>query len=276
MPPASSLRNPSTGPSLRCIALIPARYASTRLPGKALADIAGRPMIAHVYARAAASTLISDVIVATDDERIREAVERCGGTARLTKATHRSGTDRLAELASALDCDVIVNVQGDEPLLDPRMIDDLIAPLAANPDVPMSTLRRPITNAHDWTSPDVVKVVVDQHDFALYFSRSPIPFDARRPRSAGPVHDAAASPSMGHKHIGLYAYRREFLLTLAALPPTRLEQLESLEQLRALEHGYRIQVPETAFDSVGVDTPADLERVRRLMAVAETSGHDER
>jgi len=213
-------------------------------------------MIEHVYRRAAASRAVTSVIVATDDERIRHAVTAFGGDARLTKSTHRTGTERLAELAVDLDCDVIVNVQGDEPLLEPGMIDEVVAALDADRDVMMATLRRPIQDAATMASPHVTKVVVDRRDFALYFSRAPIPF----------TRDGAEGVAAPCKHIGLYAYRRAFLLTLAALPPTPLERAESLEQLRALEHGYRIKTPETIHDSIGVDTPDDLERVRRLLA----------
>lgn len=213
-------------------------------------------MIEHVYRRAAASAAVRSVIVATDDERIRQAVAAFGGQARLTKTTHRSGMERLAELAADLACDVVVNVQGDEPLLEPRMIDEVVAALAADPDTMMATLRRPIRDAAALASPHVTKVVVDRHDFALYFSRAPIPF----------IRDHPEDQPTASKHIGLYAYRRTFLLALAALPPTPLEQAESLEQLRALEHGYRIKTPATQHDSIGVDTPDDLDRVRRLLA----------
>ncbi len=254
--PASTLRLSSTGSALHSIAVIPARYASTRFPGKPLADIDGHPMIEHVYRRAAASGSVQGVLVATDDERIQRAVEAFGGEARLTRPTHRSGTERLAEIAEHLTCDVVVNVQGDEPLLAPGMIDEVVAPLAADPDLVMATLRRPLPSSDDLASPHVVKVVVDRNDFALYFSRAPIPYG----------RDGASRPAS--KHIGLYAYRRTFLLTLAGLPPTPLEEAESLEQLRALEHGYRIKAPATVHDSVGVDTPEDLERVRRLVATA--------
>lgn len=210
-------------------------------------------MIEHVYRRAAASTAVRRVLVATDDARILRAVEAFGGEAQLTGTAHRSGTERLAEIAATLTCDIVVNVQGDEPLLAPGMIDEVVAPFATDPDLLMTTLRRPVSDAADLASRHVVKVVVDQQDFALYFSRAPIPFGA----AGGP----AAS-----KHIGIYAYRRAFLLTLAGLPPTPLEQTEQLEQLRALEHGYRIKAPATIHDSIGVDTPEDLERVRRVVA----------
>ena len=212
-------------------------------------------MIEHVYRRTAAASTVAEVIVATDDARIASAVEAFGGTVRMTRASHASGTDRLAEVAESLTCDIMVNVQGDEPLIEPGMIDEAVAPLGADPAIDMGSLRRAIEDPADLSNPDVVKVVVDRHDFALYFSRSPVPH--RRPDGA---------EARAFKHIGLYAYRRSFLIRLAGLPTTPLEQSERLEQLRALEHGYRIKVVETAFDSIGVDTPADLERVRRLVA----------
>jgi 3-deoxy-manno-octulosonate cytidylyltransferase (CMP-KDO synthetase) len=224
------------------------------LPGKALADIGGRPMIEHVYRRAAAALSISSVLVATDDDRILEAVRSFGGAACMTSADHQSGTDRLAEVASDLACDIIVNVQGDEPLIEPAMIDEAIEPLLVDPLVVMSTLRRRIENPADLQNPNVTKVVVDRDGYALYFSRAPIPF----------VREGAP-PAAAWRHIGLYVYRRDCLLQLAGLPPTELERSESLEQLRALENGIRILAVETKFDSIGVDTPEDLERVRRLV-----------
>jgi 3-deoxy-manno-octulosonate cytidylyltransferase (CMP-KDO synthetase) len=211
-------------------------------------------MIEHVYRRAAAARSVSAVLVATDDRRVADAVEAFGGEARMTRPTHRTGTERLAEVAESLDCDLVVNVQGDEPLIDPRMIDQAVAPLAADAALPMSTLRRAIKDSAELASPHVVKVVVDRQDRALYFSRAPIP--ARR--------DAGAT-TPAFKHIGLYVYRRDFLLRLAALPPTPLEQAELLEQLRALEHGFPIVALETVFDSIGVDTPDDLDRVRAIL-----------
>jgi 3-deoxy-manno-octulosonate cytidylyltransferase (CMP-KDO synthetase) len=217
-------------------------------------------MIELVYRRTAAARTISSVIVATDDERIFRAVERFGGTARMTSPSHVSGTDRLAEVAAGLDCDIVVNVQGDEPLIEPQMIDEAIAPFAADPALMMSTLRRRIADPAELHNPNVTKVVVDRDGYALYFSRAPIPF----------VRDGSpAAPAW--RHVGLYAYRRACLLHLAGLPPTALEQSEALEQLRALEHGIRIKAMETAFDSIGVDTPEDLDRVRRLVtAVVRT------
>lgn len=255
MPVAVPPEQTTSSPSLSVAVIIPARYASSRFPGKPLALLDGAPMIEHVYRRAAAARATTTTIVATDDERIRRAVEAFGGRVQMTRADHATGTDRLAEVARGLDCDVVVNVQGDEPLLDPRTIDDVVAPLAADPSLQMATVRRPI-DASDWHNPNIVKVVVDQQDHALYFSRAALPY--ARETASGVAEGA-------HRHIGLYAYRRTFLLTFASLPQTPLERAERLEQLRGLEHGYRIKAVETAFDSIGVDTPEDLERVRALL-----------
>jgi 3-deoxy-manno-octulosonate cytidylyltransferase (CMP-KDO synthetase) len=212
-------------------------------------------MIEHVYRRTAAARSIASVIVATDDERIHRAVRAFGGESRMTSAAHQSGTDRIAEVAAGLQCDLIVNVQGDEPLIEPAMIDEAVAPFAGNPALMMSTLRRRIEDDADTQNPNVTKVVVDREEFALYFSRAPIPFVRR---------DCPPAPAW--RHVGLYVYRRECLLRLAALPPTAMERSEALEQLRALEHGIRIKAVETVFDSIGVDTPEDLERVRSLLS----------
>ena len=255
VPPVSNTGPSSFQDPVSAVAIIPARFESTRLPGKPLAEIAGRPMVEHVYRRAAAARNIARVIVATDDERVAAAVTRFGGEAVMTSPAHQSGTDRLAEVARGLDADIVVNVQGDEPLIEPAMIDDAIAPLAADRAVEMSTLRRRIDDPRELDDPNVVKVVVDRDGCALYFSRAPIPF-LRAPQAA---RDA-------WRHVGLYVYRRDCLLRLASLPVTALERAEALEQLRALEHGIRIRVIETTYDTIGVDTPADLERVRRLAA----------
>lgn len=214
-------------------------------------------MIEHVYRRAAASPAVDAVVVATDDGRVLEAVEAFGGLAVMTRADHRSGSDRLAEVASALACELVVNVQGDEPLLAPEMIGEAVAPLVADPTILMGTLGRPLDDPANLADPNVVKVVTDCQGFALYFSRAPIPYT----RGAGGGVEASGAL----KHIGLYVYRRTFLLEFAVLPPTPLELRESLEQLRALEHGVRIRTVITTHDSVGVDTPANLNRVRRLV-----------
>ena len=236
------------------IVVIPARYQSTRFPGKPLADIAGRPMIEHVYARASEVPGVSAVIVATDDERIATAVTQFGGQVRMTRSTHRSGLERVAEVAADLTCDIVVNVQGDEPLLEPGMVTDVVRAIDTDDTVRMSTLRKQISNPGDTHNPNVVKVVVDPRGDALYFSRAGVPF----------VYDPA-TPTF--RHIGIYAYRRSFACELAALPTTPLELAESLEQLRALEHGFSIRVVETQYDSIGVDTPEDLERVRLRMTI---------
>jgi 3-deoxy-manno-octulosonate cytidylyltransferase (CMP-KDO synthetase) len=266
----------SQGP--RVLVVIPARYNSTRFPGKALADLGGRPMIEHVYRRAAAANRVDAVIVATDDARIAEAVERFGGTVCMTRADHRSGTDRIAEAVAPWSCTFVVNVQGDEPLIDPRAIDAVLTPLEADPSIGMSTARQRITDPDDYDNRDVVKVVVAANGDALYFSRAPLPYirtDAAEgpTRSRHPIDQAIVvagvrRPVPVHKHVGLYGFRRDFLLTFAGLPPTPLEVAESLEQLRALEHGFRIRTVEIAYDSIGVDTPEDLERVRQQLAPA--------
>jgi 3-deoxy-manno-octulosonate cytidylyltransferase (CMP-KDO synthetase) len=209
-------------------------------------------MIEHVYRRAADARSVSSIMVATDDERIASAVRAFGGDVRMTSPAHQSGTDRIAEVARSLACDLIVNVQGDEPLLEPAMIDEAVSAFDGNPSLAMSTLRRRIEDPAELQNPNVTKVVVDRDDYALYFSRAPIPHV--RP---------GATPADAWRHIGLYVYRRDCLLRLASLPATALEQSEALEQLRALEHGIRIKALETQYDSVGVDTPDDLERVRQ-------------
>ena len=218
-------------------------------------------MIEHVYRRATRSRAVSRVIVATDDLRIVAAVRRFGGEVRLTRPDHPSGTDRLAEVASTLDCDVVVNVQGDEPLIDPGAIDEVVAPFTTDPGVQVTTLYRRITNQAELANPNIVKLALDRAGFALYFSRAPIPY-LRDPRGGWPPL---------YRHIGLYGYRRSALMVLAALEPTPLERAESLEQLRALEHGIRVKAIETSYDSIGVDTPDDLEHVRRLLT-APASG----
>ena len=257
--PFGSTRSPA-----RIIAVIPARFESTRLPGKPLVEIAGRSMVEHVYRRAAAARGVDAVIVATDDERVAEAVRAFGGVARLTRASHTSGTDRVAEVAADLECDIVLNVQGDEPLVEPALIEQVVGPLVADRAVDMSTACCAMTDPADLLNPNVVKVVTDLQGRALYFSRSPIP------HVRGGLAPSLASPI--RKHVGLYGYRRSFLLTLSALPQTPLELLESLEQLRALEHGYHIQTVDTHHDSIGVDTPEDLDRVRRHLLAASTRG----
>lgn len=247
---------------MQVTAIIPARYASTRFPGKPLAPILGRPMIEHVYTRVARSETVARVIVATDDPRIEQAVKSFGGEVMMTRADHPTGTDRLAEVASQLDSELIVNVQGDEPLIDPSMIDQAVRPLLDDPTIKMGTLMSRIDQLDDFYSPNVVKVVTDQTGFALYFSRSPIP--CPRDFSAEELSSKLDELKL-FRHIGLYVYQRDFLLQYPQLPKTPLENLENLEQLRALETGVRLFVAETDSVCHGVDTPQDLERVVGLM-----------
>jgi 3-deoxy-manno-octulosonate cytidylyltransferase (CMP-KDO synthetase) len=246
---------------MRVTAVIPARYASTRFPGKPLVDILGKPMIQWVYERTALSTSVDRVIVATDDERIAAVVRSFGGEVCMTRADHPTGTDRLAEVAAGIETDLVVNVQGDEPLIAPAMIDAAVAPLLADAAIVMGTLKTAITSVEEFLNPNVVKVVTDRAGFALYFSRAPIPYS----RDFADSLEERFAEVGAFKHIGLYVYRREFLLGYPRLPATPLENLEKLEQLRALEQGYRIMVAETAATSQGVDTPEDLEKVRSLL-----------
>lgn len=246
------------------VAIIPARYGSTRFPGKALADLGGKPMIQHVYERTLQATLVPRAIVATDDPRIADVVRQFGGEAIMTSAAHETGTDRLAEVARHLNARIIVNVQGDEPLIDPAMIDQAILPFLDNNDLKMGTLKTRIKCLHDFLSPNVVKVVTDTAGYALYFSRSPLPFF--RDKWQDLKDDAFATGRMlCYKHVGLYVYQRDFLLEYAAMSQTFLEVSEKLEQLRALENGIRIKVVETEFESLGVDTPEDLNKARERM-----------
>ena len=237
------------------LVVIPARYGSVRFPGKPLAKINGKPMIQHVYEGSASARGVDEVVVATDDERIMRAVIEFGGKAVMTNPACRSGTERAAEVARMRDAKVVINVQGDEPLVQGEMIAQLAQFLTRHTAVPMASLMTPFKPGEDVNSPNVVKVVVDRDKFALYFSRSPIPHF----RSPGGVETRCL------KHLGLYGYQRHFLLQFPNLDPTPLEQSEQLEQLRALEHGYRIKLLETIHDSIGVDTPEDLRRVEELL-----------
>lgn len=250
--------------SANVLAVIPARYASTRFPAKVLAPIEGRPLVCHVYERTLRAALVSEALVATDDERVVDALAPFGVRVIMTDRHHVSGTDRVAEVARNSDAGIVVNVQGDEPLIDPAMIDAAIRPVLEDDGIPMATVRRRIDAWADVTNPNVVKVVCDTRGRALYFSRSPIPA----------VRDAAdkADAACYWQHIGLYVYRRDFLLEYASLAPTPLEKLEKLEQLRVLENGYPIVVVETEYESIGVDTPEDLERVRERLRVVLNRG----
>ena len=243
---------------MRTIAVIPARFQSKRLPGKPLADINGKTLLEHVYRRASRATRLAEVLVATDDERIFEAVAGFGGDAVMTAAEHASGSDRIAEAVRERDVDLIVNVQGDEPLIAPEAIDDAVA-LAEKTPGAIVTLKSAITDRETLSNPNAVKVVTDGDGFALYFSRAPIP--------AGPMPGDGDLPSnLYYKHIGLYVYPKGVLMKLTELPPSPLERAERLEQLRALENGIRIRLGVTEHDSIGVDTEEDLERVRSLIA----------
>jgi len=238
---------------LEAIGVIPSRYRSVRFPGKALADLQGKPLIQHVYDRCRSSRALTRLMVATDDERILEAVKGFGGEALLTSPDHPTGTDRLAEVARKIPAPIYVNIQGDEPLVDSRDIDALVASLRTEDGVEMATLRRAIADERDIENPHVVKVVVNAAGEALFFSRSPIPYSAS-PRRA-PYH----------RHLGIYAYRREILMEISETPPGALETAENLEQLRVLEMGRGIRVLDAIGDSIGVDTPEDLERVKAIL-----------
>ncbi len=235
--------------------VIPARYGSSRFPGKILADICGKPMIQRVYEQSAKSELIDRLIVAVDDQRVFDIVRKFGGEAVMTRTDHKSGTDRLAEAVEKLDVSIVVNIQGDQPLFDPIMIDEAVQPLLTDKTIQMSTLKIKI-GEEEYNDPAVVKVVVDENDFALYFSRSLIPFS--RDRVAVDIYE----------HVGMYVYRKDFLLEISKLPQTILEKTEMLEQLRVLEKGYNIKVVETKSDrisGISVDTPEDLEKVKKII-----------
>ena len=249
---------------MKVAAIIPARYHSTRLPGKPLADIAGEPMIRWVYERARKACLVDEVWVATDDERIQRTVLGFGGNARMTSPKHQSGTDRIAEVDQEMDWDVVINVQGDEPLLDAALIDAAADSLCKDPTIRMATLQQKITSRDDLCNPDVVKVVSDRDGYALYFSRAPLPYCRETGEGVDRIQDMPTSCSV-FKHIGLYAYTREFLLLFSGLEQTPLEKTEQLEQLRALENGFKIKVLTCSSDSIGVDSPEDLEKVRHLV-----------
>ena len=246
---------------MKAIGIIPARYGSTRLPGKMLADVGGVPLVCAVLDAARRAARLDGVVVATDDRRVLKAVEAHGGRAVLTSPAHQSGSDRVAEVASGMDCGIVVNIQGDEPLMRGEAIDAAVGALFADPSLNAVTLATPFASLGDADDPNMVKVVRDLRGDALYFSRSRIPYE----------RDAADGRGPALKHIGLYAYRREFLIAFTRWAPTALERIERLEQLRILEHGERLHVLETPWDPVSVDTPEDLERVRRIIAAHKGS-----
>jgi len=251
------------------VAVIPARYNSTRLPGKPLLPIGGKPLVVWVVERALVAKSVSRAIVATDDKRILDAVTAKGFEAMMTRGNHRSGSDRVAEIARSLDSEIIVNVQGDEPLINPDTIDRAVAALNADAEAQISTTSEPITNVADLLSPAVVKVIVDERGHASSFSRNPIPFPNQAVSKYGSIEAALRNePALlfsFRKHTGLYVYRRQFLLQFASWPQTEAELEESLEQLRALDHGAKIKVVQAVSSSIGVDTLEDLERVRGIV-----------
>jgi len=249
---------------MKATAVIPARYGSTRFEGKPLAEILGKPMIQHVYEGVLKSKLIGEVIVATDDQRILDVVQSFGGKGVMTSPEHSTGTDRVAEVALRLNSEIIVNVQGDEPLIRGNVIDKAIRPVLSDDSIQMSTLMTRIEEVKDWLNPHIVKIVVDQKNFALYFSRSPIPFPREiniRQLESNPFGSKRPLPKRIFKHIGVYVYQRKFLIRFSKMKPTPLEKLEKLEQLRALENGYPIKVTAVDYEPLSVDTPEDLQKV---------------
>lgn len=264
------MKHAAQNPTKNVIAIIPARMASTRLEGKMLLSLAGKPLILHTIERARAAKNISRVIVATDDEKIFRVVQESGNEGVLTSPDHQSGSDRIAEVAESLEENsIIVNVQGDEPLIPPATIEKAVDAMLADDSIQMATTCEPIHEIQDVLSPDVVKVVLDENNFALYFSRLPIPFPREAVRKYGSLENALRGEenllSLYRKHTGLYVYRREFLLKFTRLKQTNLEKAEMLEQLRALENGARIKVIEVAESSVGVDTAEDYERIKNIL-----------
>jgi 3-deoxy-manno-octulosonate cytidylyltransferase (CMP-KDO synthetase) len=249
----------------KILGVIPARFGSSRFPGKVLSPIASKTMLEHVYERASQARYLTSIIIATDDARVSEVARNFGARVRMTRSDHISGTDRVAEVASAENCEIVVNIQGDEPLIDPAAIDAAILPMVHDSEIHMATLKKRIEDTSEIANPNVVKVVTDRAGDAIYFSRCPIPYhrDSSRPEGA---------PGLYFKHTGLYVYRREFLMAYPDLPVGPLEQAERLEQLRALENGYHIRVVETEYESLGVDTPQDLERVTRLFEASAITG----
>lgn len=251
---------------MRIVAVIPARWQSTRFKGKVLADLNGKPMIQHVWERVKRAHSVGEVIIAVDKDKVQKAVEAFGARAVFTSPEQPSGTDRIAEVMADVDADVVINVQADEPLIHPLMIDELASVFEYEKEVQMATLIKRIHKKEDIVNPNVVKVVVDRKGDALYFSRSPIPY------IRGKMTEAQTNPEVMQdiseryfKHVGMYAYTKEFLFTFKNLPKSILETEECLEQLRALEHGYRIRTIETRYETIGVDTPEDLERVKEIL-----------
>jgi len=238
------------------IGIIPARYSSTRFQGKVLADILGKPMIQHVWERAKQAVVLDDLIIACDDERVAKAAEDFGAKIIMTAKGHVSGTDRIIEIVNPIDVKIVINIQADEPLIHPQMINSVAQALLDDNKISMATIMKQIDNVKDIDDPNVVKVVIDKNNFALYFSRSPIPCHVKESDIRLPVY---------FKHIGLYGYTKDFLFIYKNLPVSYLERVERLEQLRVLEEGFRIKVIETKYDTIGVDTPEDLEKVKEYL-----------
>lgn len=238
---------------MEAIGVIPARYSSTRFEGKVIADLLGKPVVQHVWEQAKKCKSLNDLIVATDDQRVVDVVEAFGGKVMLTSVDQPSGTDRLAEVVNPMDVKIVINIQGDEPLVQPAMIDELVRALSEDETICMATIIKRINKKDELIDPNIVKVVIDRFRNALYFSRSPIPFEKGEPAK------------LFYKHMGLYAYTKDFLFTFTHLPKSNLETAESLEQLRALENNYKIKTIETEFDTVGIDTPEDLKRAERVL-----------
>lgn len=244
---------------LEAIGIIPARYGSTRFEGKVIKDLCGKPIIQHVYERAKKAKTLDELIIAADDDRIIQVVEQFGGKVVFTSKSHATGTDRLTEVVNAIDVKIVVNIQGDEPLINPMTIDDLVRAIQSDPTAAMATVVKKSYREDEFRSTDVVKAIIDEKGYALYFSRSPIP-TLLKPEPKG---------NFFYKHIGIYAFTKDFLFTFKKLPPSTLEAGERLEQLRALDHGYKIRAIETKFETVGVDTPEDLDLAKAMLEKGE-------
>ncbi len=247
------------GKTMETIGIIPARFGSMRFEGKLLADLCGKPVVQHTWENAKKSKSLEDLIIATDDKRVYNVCKGFGAKAIYTSKAHKSGSDRLTEVVSDIDTKIVVNIQADEPFIHPSMIDDVVSPVLKDKDTQMATLCHKIRNEREVLDPNVVKVVFDRKGFALYFSRVPIPYDRRLNEST-----SQRAPKY-YKHIGLYAYTKDFLFTFKSLPQSPLEKIEKLEQLRVIENGYKIKVIETMHDTVGIDTPEDLVKATELI-----------
>lgn len=248
---------------MKAVGVIPARWASTRFEGKMLALLNGQPLIEHVWRQAKKSRVLEEILIACDDQRIWDAAKSFGAKVVMTDKDHKSGTDRIAQAAADISADVIVNIQGDEPLIDPAVIDNLAKALLDNTNVVMATVIKPISRPEDLDNPNIVKTVIDCENNALYFSRFPIPYN----REKKPFSDAVY-----YKHLGIYAYRKDFLLKFKNLPVSYLEEIEKLEQLRVLSAGYKIKTIQTQHETLGVDTPQDLVLAERMLKEKSTNG----